>query len=442
VLGIGKRFSKMIDNKSTEEEKLNKTFRLEHIYIRGGKLVFKTDCFIIENNILTFKNFNFYDVEEFTFNIDTLEIMRIIQSKLEEEDENDESYLSSTKVTTLVTEAIPNEKESKVICNITDIEEVKFINCNLNSLIIDKKSNLKKLTLDNSISRKKIEIKNKPLDKLNFNGSKFYGKVEIRNCIVEELSFEETTLKDISVFTETTFNQDVNFKYTTFEKLALFRKTVFKKKLNLEDSIIKEEANFLEITSIKDERKDIDVANRETARIIKHSFENQNNIIESNRFYALEMSEMDDKLLWTDNFFEKLVFKFHSISSNHSQSWFLALLWIFIVGMIVTILQLKEIKFEIDIIYGSMTFVFLLLLSIYYEKLFQSKIYYVSSLFIAIFYNFIFNKIPILELFKQINPFSKLSSNDMTEIDFIAKVIIAYLIYQFVISIRQNTRRK
>ncbi len=46
------------------------------------------------------------------------------------------------------------------------------------------------------------------------------------------------------------------------------------------------------------------------------------------------------------------------------------------------------------------------------------------------------------EIAKNINPFSKLNSNDMTAGLFIYKITISYLIYQFIISIRQNTRRK
>ena len=41
---------------------------------------------------------------------------------------------------------------------------------------------------------------------------------------------------------------------------------------------------------------DIKVKNRETARKIKDTFEKQNNIIEANRFYKLEMKEREKEL--------------------------------------------------------------------------------------------------------------------------------------------------
>ncbi|MDZ7819316.1 MAG: hypothetical protein U5K55_12245 [Aliarcobacter sp.] len=65
------------------------------------------------------------------------------------------------------------------------------------------------------------------------------------------------------------------------ENLALFKEAVFEKKLNLEDTIIKEEINFLKIKNKNNKELDSkNIANRETARIIKDSFEKQNNIIE------------------------------------------------------------------------------------------------------------------------------------------------------------------
>lgn len=42
-------------------------------------------------------------------------------------------------------------------------------------------------------------------------------------------------------------------------------------------------------------------------------------------FYALEMKEREKELNPKKDFFEWLVFKFHGLSSNHSQDWTLVL---------------------------------------------------------------------------------------------------------------------
>ncbi|WP_419673021.1 pentapeptide repeat-containing protein [Aliarcobacter butzleri] len=112
------------------------------------------------------------------------------------------------------------------------------------------------------------------------------------STFAESINFEKTTFRDISVFTNVTFKNDVNFKYTTFEKIGQFKETIFEKTLNLEDSIIKEKINFLKIkTKNNKELNSCNMVNRETARIIKDSFEKQNNIIEANKYYALEMKK-------------------------------------------------------------------------------------------------------------------------------------------------------
>ena len=66
-----------------------------------------------------------------------------------------------------------------------------------------------------------------------------------------------------------------------------------------------------------------------------------------------------------------------------------------------------------------------------------------------IFYGFYFifmkslDKSPLDEFATNINPFSIMTSADkLTFTELVFKIIIAFLIYQFIISIRQNTRRK
>lgn len=67
------------------------------------------------------------------------------------------------------------------------------------------------------------------------------------------------------------------------------------------------------------------IKNREIVRIIKNIYESQNNIIEVNKFYALEMKEREKELNPFKEPFEWLVFKIHGLASNHSQDWILSL---------------------------------------------------------------------------------------------------------------------
>ena len=160
-----------------------------------------------------------------------------------------------------------------------------------------------------------------------FSSMKVNGRFELNNCTFDNnVYFGFSKFNDNAVFAKTVFKENINFEYTTFEKLAIFKNSNFEKELNFEDAIFKDKTKFLKLEA--------KVANRETARIIKDSFEQQNNIIEANKFYALEMKEREKELERDlkegKNIFEWLVFKFHGLSSNHSQNWLLALFWIVI----------------------------------------------------------------------------------------------------------------
>jgi hypothetical protein len=147
--------------------------------------------------------------------------------------------------------------------------------------------------------------------------------------------------------------------------------------------------------------------NRETARIIKNSFEQQNNIIEANKYYALEMEKRSEELRFLKNPFEWFVFKIHGISSNHSQNWILPLFWIF-----------------------SISFFYII---------FNTQFSFIESLL----YNINIKANLLDEMANLINPFSIMTKGETLTFGMLLfKVTIAYLIYQFIISIRQNTRRK
>jgi hypothetical protein len=180
-----------------------------------------------------------------------------------------------------------------------------------------------------------------------------------------------------------------NLSNTNFEKYVDLRETKFYGRIEFDDSSFEDNVffnncyfsdklNFFNIELYSG------VTNRETARIIKDSFEQQNNIIEANKFYALEMEkrkdELEEDLKEGKNFFEWFVFKIHGLSSNHSQDWLLALYWIFIIAFIAS-------YYDFNLIQDNSKFVHFDIISIF-------------------------------------------------------KIIIAYLIYQLIISIRQNTRRK
>jgi len=126
---------------------------------------------------------------------------------------------------------------------------------------------------------------------------------------------------------------------------------------------------------------------------------------------------------------EWLIFKFHSLSSNHSQNWILSLLWII---NITTIYSIPESITDIDGYPIGLLSIFIFMQLLTFKLPIWSK-----KITLIIF--------PLIFSFKSsitLTMFIKLTSSDITFFGFIFKVVIAYLIYQFVISIRQNMRRK
>ena len=290
---------------------------------------------------------------------------------------------------------------------ITKAKKVSFISCEFYNDI----------KFNNQIITEEFRfIKSNVYGKCHFSHVIFNENVNFNKSKFNEISFQKSVFQKGCIFSNVHFIDILNFKYTQFYDKVIFRDAIITSKLDLRKTIFYKDANFLDIT-LKERKMnsdyeyigqptDIKVANRETARIIKNFYDNTNNIIEGNRFYKLEMIEKEKELKFLQKPFEWLVFKFHRLSSNHSQNWLLPLFWIFLISYLVV---------SIKTTYG---------------------------MFETILYNF-FNYDVLDKMANIINPFSIMTKGEpLTFTMLIFKSIIVYLLYQFVVSIRQNTRRK
>lgn len=310
-----------------------------------------------------------------------------------------------------------------------------------------------------------------------FNGLEPNIDIIFNNCIFEEeidftslrfannITFKETcNLKKGINFSNNSFthnitvkavnNIDINCKNTIFDKYIdfsnlkinslLLSNTTFNENINLMEStlslpldltntIIKSNINFLNFKS--------EVANRQTARILKNEFDKQGDIIEANIFYAKEMKMREIELSPSKNFFDWIVFKVHNISSKHSQDWLLPLLWILVISIMYTHLQFftLNIKNELNTLPMVVNLLLLIILIFDLKKLERITIVVFSYLI----YGAITKDWTLYCVSNNINPFSIMTGEEkLTSHLLIYKIIIAYLIYQLVISIRQNTKRK
>ena len=297
-----------------------------------------------------------------------------------------------------------------------------------------------KQKFDVSHTRFKGKTKFRNINFLNFslfNFSRFYKKVDFSFSIFENnVSFIESEFYKKSVFLLAVFNKNVSFNNSKFETLDLAR-TSF---LGFVD--------FVGITNIQNERfSRFNISNRDTARNLKHQLEKIGNHIDSNLFYKIEM-DFRKKELAGKNFFEHIVFLFHSMSSNYSQNWILALFWIFIIGMFASYLKIED-SFVSPMFYNGFGKELTLAIEVtvltyltLYNLVRGSKFTYILWIFISslfIYWN-LTEDIYLNHFAKVINPFN--NGKDLTSLSLLFKLLLGYLAYQFIVSIRQNTRRK
>lgn len=294
------------------------------------------------------------------------------------------------------------------------------------------------------------------VQRVEFDNCTFYKSVEFeyivfkedflfQNCNIHkdaELLFKDINFNGVVSFIKTKVKSKFTFTQVRFNSIALFNNSEIED-LFFQNTFFRKESNFLDIKLSK-------VGSRETARIIKDSFEKQNNIIEANKFYALEMKAREDELERDiregKNFFEWLVFKIHGLASNHSQDWLLPIFWILNITFSLFITEKSIEIFDFNLI------AFIPLISMIILGITIAIINYHTRrtilLFILSFINFgifkIISKKHSLDCVSdKINPFSIMT--ELSKLDFstmIYKITIAYLIYQLIISIRQNMRRK
>jgi uncharacterized protein YjbI with pentapeptide repeats len=321
---------------------------------------------------------------------------------------------------------------------------------------------INRLDLTNSVfktdSNEKVKVKIQfcEIEEAIFYNTSFYDLADFYQTKFHKVNFERADFFSISVFSETEFMCDVNFNYVKFFGKAIFRDAVITGILNLRDTIFDDEANFLDISghNRKNEKgefvgepSNIKVENRETARIIKNFYDNSNNIIEANRFYKLEMLEREKELDkdMKKSIFEWLVFKIHGLASNHSQDWLLPIFWIISLTFLTSFIKIIDDSFsqnfeKIVLSFIAISIIFFININVSNTK----KLYYLICSFVYYFICGVFTKDFSLTIFSNlINPFSIMTGKE--ELNFgilLYKITIAYLIYQLIISIRQNTRRK
>ncbi|MDC0932977.1 pentapeptide repeat-containing protein [Arcobacteraceae bacterium] len=231
-------------------------------------------------------------------------------------------------------------------------ESISFINCNITKVLISSSIDLKgafsisntksetntigTVEISNSVLKGSFSIKNIDIGFLNISNTNFEELFEFHNITIKDIGssdgiiFDEIIFKGIAIFDDCTFDVNAIFKYVLFEKFSQFRNTTFHSGINLDYCSYDKNINFFHIQGLETKTSKENTS-QETYRIIKHNFEQLANKIEANKYHALELKKLRSNTPWyTPNYLVQLI---HLISSNNSQWWLLSLFWIFVVGL-------------------------------------------------------------------------------------------------------------
>lgn len=195
--------------------------------------------------------------------------------------------------------------------------------------------NIQDTVFEKNFKLHECEIEHIELNNVDFEkNADFYLTQFIQK---KPLKFKALNFRGLSLFGECVFNAKLILEYVTFEKLTHFREATFKMGIDLDKTNIEKDMNFYGTKGL-DTKKSFENTSQETYRIIKNSFMKVGNTIESNKYHSLELEKKKIDLCSFSTFksFRKfqefLVFEVHYLVSGHSRHWILPLFWIAIVG--------------------------------------------------------------------------------------------------------------
>ncbi len=274
---------------------------------------------------------------------------------------------------------------------------------------------MKNFSVCNTIFSDKFEFKNNTINIFkieNTNYKFFFDCFSTKFSIfkVHRSIFEDFVGFENCEFGKTSENLNLNFvvsfEYVTFLDHITMRKAKFYCGLDIRNANLKEPPNFL------DSYIDYNNTDRETFRIIKHSFDNIGNLIEANRYFVFEMNKYKEELLSKKGFYqEKTIYYFSNLLSDHGQSYIKPIVWLLSLSLIFRSIKLG---FENNTLYKICS-------------RFNGEIESVSDLLNGVS--------------KSILPFKNLLLEGIEFVSLVFYVVQTILIYQIIVSIKRHTKR-
>ncbi|WP_165722099.1 MULTISPECIES: hypothetical protein [unclassified Pseudoalteromonas] len=190
----------------------------------------------------------------------------------------------------------------KNIFNNTDryiqkIPELNLVNCEFEGELSLNKSEVGTLKIYGIVFKGKVELKECVIKYTLISNVNFKSLFDAYKTKFNHFKMNQSIFDDFSGFEKCEFGcidntclEKIEFEYVTFLNFTNFRKAKFYNGLDFEHTNLKESPNFLNAEiNYKN-------TNRETFRIIKHSFDKIGNQIEANKYFALEMKKYKEEL--------------------------------------------------------------------------------------------------------------------------------------------------
>ncbi len=310
-----------------------------------------------------------------------------------------ELYIEST----IIDSKIFTNTELKIYSS-PNIDKLTIMNCSIERDFILNKIQINELLFFHNEFNSKFEFKHNTCKKYEETDTNHHGLYDAFDSKFDVFKVEKCIFKDFVGFEDCIFSYSNQseitqsiFKYATFKSFVNFRNTHFNAGLDISLANFKETPNFL--------NSDIDSknTNRETFRIIKHSFDSIGNRIEANKFFAYEMNKYKEEVSKTGTDEQKFILFFNEKISNFGQSYSRPLILLIITTFIHAALKFLTIDSADEFIQG-----------------------------VGIIFN------PIAEAFI---PVAKIAKNSQPALDLFFYVIYIPLIWQLIVAIKRHTRR-
>ena len=379
--------------------------------------------------------------------------------------------------------------------NLTRIlQELKMLNYSSNEENKKCATINKAFNFGNAIFYKRVEFIRAVFEKqMSFEGAIFEGDINFENSkfIFEnktddeiEVSFEGIICKKEAIFNSVEFFHKVSFFRARFYDYTSFKDVTFHDEVDFENTVSKdifffhnvklgkisligshlENANFLRL---KDKDKKVlqkgNFQNKDSVRLVKAQYEKENNITEVNWSFPLEQEFYLDllkkeKSYYPSNNINRISLLIHKYISNYGTDWVRVLIILFGIGFLLSfIYTFFHIQFPQDVIFNKNEkkllifgiFFSIIIYYLFYQNqrihkllLFIFIMYYIQGMFEFDILQSTTNKIATL-----VNPLNIFKSNkeyfkDIALYGIFVKAIISTLVYQFIISFRNSTRRK